>query len=200
MKRILASILVGLLMLSTAAVSVGAAEDSAVSVSDGTTISFNTTPALYAHGVLNSADTEAWQSWQSEHLTNLKETNSSVKYSFLPVSADNSKADIYNAYSEPVTVNGTEIAAGETAQINYEVGKSYSVTADNKTYTLKFMKSNAEAGIYINNSDADGNGTNLATYLNKDKSRSAAATGAIVEPDGSVDNTSIKKIKGRGLL
>lgn len=57
MKRILASILVGLLMLSTAAVSVGAAEDSAVSVSDGTTISFNTTPALYAHGVLNSADT-----------------------------------------------------------------------------------------------------------------------------------------------
>lgn len=198
MKRILASILVGLLMLSTAAVSVGAAEDSAVSVSDGTTISFNTTPALYAHGVLNSADTEAWQSWQSEHLTNVKETNSSVKYFFLPVSADNSKADIYNAYSEPVTVNGTEIAAGETSQINYEVGKSYSVTADNKTYTLKFMKSNAEAGIYINNSDADGNGTNLATYLNKDKSRSAAATGAIVEPDGSVDNTSIKKIKGRG--
>lgn len=198
MKRILAPILVVLLMMSTAAVSVGAAEDKAVNVSDGTTISFNTTPALYAHGVLNSADTEAWQSWQSEHLTNLKETNSSVKYFFLPVSADNSKADIYNAYSEPVTVNGTEIAAGETAQINYEVGKSYSVTADNKTYTLKFMKSNAEAGIYINNSDADGNGTNLATYLNKDKSRSAAATGAIVESDGSIDNTSIKKIKGRG--
>ena len=198
MKRILASILVVLLMMSTAAVSVGAAEDKAVSVSDGTTISFNTTPALYAHGVLNSADTEAWQSWQSEHTTNLKETNSSVKYFFLPVSSDNSKVDIYNAYSEPVTVNGTEIAAGETAQINYEFGKSYSVTADNKTYTLKFMKSNAEAGIYINNSDADGNGTNLATYLNKDKSRSAAATGAIVEPDGSVDNTSIKKIKGRG--
>lgn len=198
MKRILTSILVVLLMMSTTAVSVVAAEDNAVSVSDGTTISFNTTPALYAHGVLNSADTEAWQSWQSEHTTNLKEANSSVKYFFLPISADNSKADIYNAYSEPVTVNGTEIAAGETAQINYEVGKSYSVTADNKTYTLKFMKSNAEAGIYINNSDADGNGTNLATYLNKDKSRSAAATGAIVEHDGSVDNTSIKKIKGRG--
>ena len=169
MKRILTSILVLLLMMSTTAVSVVAAEDNAVSVSDGTTISFNTTPALYAHGVLNSADTEAWQSWQSEHTTNLKEANSSVKYFFLPISADNSKADIYNAYSEPVTVNGTEIAAGETAQINYEVGKSYSVTADNKTYTLKFMKSNAEAGIYINNSDADGNGTNLITYLNKDK-------------------------------
>ena len=198
MKRILTSILVVLLMMSTTAVSVGSAEDNAVSVSDGTTISFNTTPALYAHGILNSADTEAWQSWQSEHTTNLKEANSSVKYFFLPVSADNSKADIYNGYSEPVTVNGTEIAAGKTAQINYEFGKSYSVTADNKTYTLKFMKSNAEAGIYINNSDADGNGTNLMTYLNKDKSRSAAATGAIVEPDGSVDNTSIKKIKGRG--
>ena len=44
---------------------------------------------------------------------------------------------------------------------------------------------------------ADGNGTNLMTYLNKDKSRSAAATGAIVEPDGSVDNTSIKRLKAR---
>lgn len=198
MKKFLASILVVLFIMSTAAVSVGGLEDNAVSVSDGTTISFNTTPALYAHGVLNSDDTEAWQSWQSEHNTDLKEINSSVKYFFLPVSANDSKADIYNAYLEPVTVNGREIAAGETAQINYEIGKSYSVTADNKTYTLKFMKSNAEAGIYINNSDADGNGSNLMTYLNKDKSRSAAATGAIVEPDGSINNTAIKKIKGRG--
>lgn len=198
MKKFLASILVVLFIMSTAAVSVGGLEDNAVSVSDGTTISFNTTPALYAHGVLNSNDTEAWQLWQSEHNTDLKEINSSVKYFFLPVSANDSKADIYNAYSEPVTVNGREIAAGETTQINYEIGKSYSVTADNKTYTLKFMKSNAEAGIYINNSDADGNGTNLMTYLNKDKSRSAAATGAIVEPDGSINNTAIKKIKGRG--
>lgn len=38
MKKFLASILVVLLMMSTAAVSVGAAEDNAVSVSDGTTI------------------------------------------------------------------------------------------------------------------------------------------------------------------
>ena len=62
MKRILASILVVLLMMSTAAVSVGATENNALSVSDGTTISFNTTPALYAHGGLHSPDTEACQS------------------------------------------------------------------------------------------------------------------------------------------
>ena len=35
-------------------------------------------------------------------------------------------------------------------------------------------------------------------YLNVDKSRSAKASGAIVTPDGTIDNTEIKKIKGRG--
>ena len=35
-------------------------------------------------------------------------------------------------------------------------------------------------------------------YLNEDKSHSAKATGAIVTPDGKIDNTTIKKIKGRG--
>ena len=60
------------------------------------------------------------------------------------------------------------------------------------------MKSNAEAAIYVNNTNADGNGNGLMMYLNADKSRSAKATGAIVDSKGNIDNTDIKKIKGRG--
>ena len=36
------------------------------------------------------------------------------------------------------------------------------------------------------------------TYLTADKSLSSKATGAIVDSNGDVDNTPIKKIKGRG--
>ena len=60
------------------------------------------------------------------------------------------------------------------------------------------MHSHAEAAVYINNPDADGSGAELSDYLNENKENSANATGAIVTPDGSIDNTTIKKIKGRG--
>lgn len=197
MKKTLAVIIAVMMMLSAVSVlSINAAEQG--TESSGANISFDTIDALYVHGVLNSADNEAWQAWQSEHDEDFNEVNSDVKYFFLPTSADNSKADVYNGYSSTVTLNGVTIGSGETRTVSYDVETSYPVNIDGKTYTLKFMKSNAEAGIYINNSDADGNGTDLMSYLNVDKSRSATATGAIVEPDGSVDNTEIKKIKGRG--
>lgn len=161
-------------------------------------ISFDTVEALYVHGVLNSVDTEAWQAWQSKHDEEFNEVDSKVKYFFLPTSADSTKVDMYNAFSDTVTVNGVTIPSGGTATVSYEENKSYSVSADGSTYMLKFMKSNAEAGIYINNSDADGKGTDLMSYINVDKSLSAKATGAIVDAEGNVDNTGIKKIKGRG--
>ncbi|MCH5296550.1 MAG: CotH kinase family protein [Ruminococcus sp.] len=200
MKKLMSVILAAVMMLSIiAVVPVSAANirSEASEVSTGN-ISFNTVKALYVHGVLNSSDTEAWQAWQSKHNENFNEIDSNVKYFFLPTSADSLKVDVYNAFSNAVTVNGVSIASGSTATVSYEVDKSYSVSADGKKYTLKFMKSNAEAGIYINNSNADGKGTDLMSYLNVDKSRSAGATGAIVDSNGKVDNTAIKKIKGRG--
>lgn len=169
-----------------------------VSAAQNTPVSFETYEALYAHAVTGSTDSEAWQAWQSEHDEDFTEVNSNVKYFFLPTSADSTRVDIYNAYKSPVNVNGVDIASGEVKTVNYEIGKSYSVDVSGKTYTLKLMKSNAEAAIYINNSDADGFGTELMQYLNADKSRSAKATGAIVDANGNVDNTAIKKIKGRG--
>lgn len=161
-------------------------------------ISFDTYEALYAHALVGSSDSEAWQAWQSAHDEDFNEIDSSVKYFFLPTSADSSKVDILNAFNSKVSVNGVEITSGETKTVAYDVNKDYSVEVSGKTYTLRFMKSTAEAAIYINNSNADGNGTELMTYLNADKSRSAKATGAIVDSKGNIDNTSIKKIKGRG--
>lgn len=197
MKKLLAAALAAVVTLGTVT-AVSAVDGTSDTLSSGADISFDTYDALYVHGVLNSEDTQAWQAWQSEHNESFEEVNSSVKYFFLPTSADDSKADVYNGYSASVNLGGVTIQPGETKTVEYDVEKDYSVSVGGKTYTLKFMKSNAEAGVYINNSDADGSGTDLMSYLNYDKSRSAKAEGAIVEHDGSVDNTSIKKIKGRG--
>ncbi len=159
---------------------------------------FETWNALFAHAVSGSDEGDAWLAWQSEHDENFSERRSDVKYFFLPSSADTEKVDIYNAFSETVTVNGAQIGAGKTETVSYETGKDYTVSAEGKVYTLRFMRSGAEAAVYINNSNADGSGTDLMSYLNVSKSRSAKATGAIVTPDGAIDNTTIKKIKGRG--
>ncbi|WP_293974758.1 CotH kinase family protein [uncultured Ruminococcus sp.] len=191
MKKVTSIILALILALGALSVcSVSAAQD--------TPVSFETYEALYAHAVTGSTDSEAWQAWQSEHDEDFMEVNSNVKYFFLPTSADSTKVDIYNAYKSSVNVNGVDIASGEIKTVDYDVNSSCSVKMSDKTYTLKFMKSNAEAAIYINNSNADGYGTELMKYLNADKSRSAKATGAIVDAKGNVDNTAIKKIKGRG--
>lgn len=200
MKKLMSVIMAVVMMLSAAATATVSAANTDISASgfSSNSISFNTFKALYVHGVLNSDDTEAWQAWQSAHDGYLNEINSKVKYFFLPTSADESRVDVYNAFSDTVEVNGVSIASGSTATVSYELDKSYPVSADGKTYTLKFMKSSAEAGIYINNSNADGNGTDLMSYINVDKSLSASATGAIVDAEGNVDNTEIKKIKGRG--
>lgn len=159
---------------------------------------FKTYDALYAHAVLNSEDTQAWQSWQSEHNEDFNEINSDKKYFFLPSSADSEKVDIYNAYSSAITVNGVKIEPNSTASVPYKTNEEYSVRAGGKNFKLVFMKSTAESAVYINNDNADGNGTELMTYLNSDKSNSASATAAITDADGTLETADVKKIKGRG--
>lgn len=159
---------------------------------------FKTYNALYAHAVLNSEDTQAWQSWQSEHNEDFNEINSDKKYFFLPSSADSEKVDIYNAYSSAITVNGVKIEPNSTASVPYKINEEYSVRAGGKNFKLVFMKSTAESAVYINNDNADGNGTELMTYLNSDKSNSASATAAITDADGTLETADVKKIKGRG--
>ena len=192
MKKMLALLLVVLLLI--AAIPLSATADDIVSAPSG----FASVPALYVHAVSGSADTEAWQAWQSVHDEDFEVANPNEKYFFLPSSAGKTAVDIYNGYDATVTVNGTQLAAHETASVSYAPNTPYQVSADGQNYTLTMMNSGAEAAIYINNPDADGNGTDLMTYLNADKSLSAQATGAIVTPDGKIDNTAVKKIKGRG--
>lgn len=192
MKKIISIFLAVLMLVSiTSALSFNAANESFA-------LAFNTEKALYVHAVSGSNDADAWSAWQCVHDEKYNELNRSEKYFFLPTSAGEGKVDIYNAYSSSVTVNGTEIASGKIEEVSYEEGNTYEVKAENTTYKLKFIKSTAEAAVYVNNSDADGKGNDLMTYLNADKSLSAKATGAIVTPDGKVDNTAVKKIKGRG--
>ena len=192
MTQALSIILAVILLLSVLPIcTVSAAEN-------GQPTGFKTEAALYVHAVSGSADGEAWQKWQSVHEENYSQPNQTEKYFFLPSSADKDTIDVFNGFSETVTVNGVEISARSTEAVTYVTDESYSVRAGGMDYTLRMMRSGAETAVYVNNSDADGNGTDLMSYLNEDKSRSTKATGAIVTPDGKVDNTAVKKIKGRG--
>ena len=164
----------------------------------GAPAEFAADPALYVHAVTDSADTQAWQAWQSEHDEDFVFAKPTEKYFFLPSSSDEGTVDVYNGYNWSVTVNGTAIASHTTEAVSYQPDVAYTVTSGSTTYTLTFVRSNAEGAVYINNPDADGAGTDLMTYLNADKANSANATGAIVTPDGKIDNTVVKKIKGRG--
>ncbi len=164
----------------------------------GAAISFATQKALYAHAAHSSSDKEAWVAWQCAHDDELVEVDKNTKYFFLPSSIQDNTVDIYNAGDSAVTLNGTQIASGETAAVSFETGARYSVDFGGSSVTVEFLCSSAEAAIYVNNTNADGNGSELIEYLSQDKSRTAAATGAIVDKNGTIDNTPIKKIKGRG--
>lgn len=192
-KKALSIVLAGLMTVSgMSVISVSAAETSKP------TLAFKTQNALYAHAVSGSEDSDAWVAWQCEHDDELNEVNTNQKYFFLPSSVSSTSVELYNAYSSSVTVNNVTIPAGESKVVSYTVDKAGNVNAGGKTYSLTFLKSSAESAIYVNNSDADGNGKELISYLNEDKSNSASATGAIVDKDGTINNTAIKKIKGRG--
>lgn len=193
MKKVLAILLMILLVTGTVPfMSAAAAEEK------GVPAEFAADQALYVHAVSDSADTEAWQAWQSVHDEDFNVEKPNEKYFFLPSSAASNTIDVYNGYDQAVTVNSVAIAAHTTEAIPYAANTAYTVTAGGSSYTLRMMNSNAEAAVYINNPDADGAGTDLMTYLNADKANSAKATGAIVTPDGAIDNTTVKKIKGRG--
>lgn len=203
MKKLISITLCFLMILSMGAMSfeVFAADDA----------SYIKDNMLYVHAVTDAEETQAWHHWQhaddyraydeDDHidLGLVKgEGVSEEKYFFMPSSVAKDKVVIMNTYSESVTVNGTEIPAKGTAEVEYTEGEAYTVSAGGEEHTLIFMRSSAEAAIYINNPDADGEGTDLLTYLCADKENDAKATGAIVDDEGNVDNTPVKKIKGRG--
>lgn len=190
------SILIAVLMLASvfSVLSINAEETEPT----GAPTAFTPAEGLYAHAVCGSEDGDAWHLWQSVHDERFEVENENEKYFFLPSSVDSEKIDVYNAFDSSVTVGELEIPSKTTARMSYKAGESYTVKADKTEYKLTALRSSAEAAIFVNNSDADGNGTDLAAYLSASKSNSAKATGAIATTDGNLDNTPIKKIKGRG--
>ena len=207
MKKSICIILTLIMALSAFTVAVGA-EGSDFDYKSAAYIKDN---MLYAHGVSDNAETEAWQHWQKLDLyrdydedelgelgVKREDGISKEMYFFLPTSADAEKVTILNTYSGDVSINGTTIPAAKSAEVSYNTADDFTVKTPEGDYTLRFRKSFAETAIYINNPDADGNGTDLLSYLSQDKENDASATGAIVDKDGNVDNTAIKKIKGRG--
>ncbi len=194
MKKLFAVILALTLTLGTAGSLCAGAEDEAPAKPTG----FGADGGLFAHAVSGSADGEAWQRWQCEHDEDFENVNENDMYFFLPSSAKGNAVEIYNGYSQSVTLAGVTIGAKETKAVTCKTGETYSVTVEGATRSLTCLRSGAEAAVYINNPNADDKGTELAAYLAQSKSNSASATGAIVTPDGKIDNTAIKKIKGRG--
>lgn len=202
MKRFISILLAVALICSAFAVSIVAnAADGAVAVPSF--VSENP-KGLYIHSGNSATDTEAWVTSQAQWDEERGTINKDLEYFFLSSGTSEEMVDIFNGFAFPVTVNSVTIPSKQVAQVPYETGIKYDLydaNSKNKFKTVIFMKSTAEGAIYINNPNADGNGTGLYNYLaynNDDKSKSAKATGAIVDSRGNVDNTTVKKIKGRG--
>ena len=143
---------------------------------------------LFAHAYSDSKETEAWVKWYN---------SDNVRYFLMPTCTNKGNVEIYNAYSTPATINGVTIAPKSVAKVPFEEGKEYTVTANNKSYKVKFMISSAEAALFVNN-PSDFNGMDLWAYLTDDKENYTSATAATLDDEGNLDSTGIKKIKGRG--
>ena len=149
----------------------------------------NGVTGLFAHAYsADSKESEAWVKWYDDNGT---------RYFLMPTCTNANQVQIYNAYSTDMTINGVTIAPATIGTVNYTEGTKYTVTGNNKTYTAVFMRSSAEAAVFINN-PSDFDGSDLWGYLTADKENYASATAATLDDEGNLDSTGIKKIKGRG--
>lgn len=150
---------------------------------------------LYAHAVVDGGtDKEAWVG-----LKDLGDAN----YFFMPTStpvpdatqANSFETEILNTYNYPVTINGIEIPAGEFRTVPFASREVIKVEGAVEMDVI-FMCSFAESSLFVNNDFSKTE--ELWDYLCADKSNSTSAKSAIVNPDGTIVDTDLKKIKGRG--
>ena len=148
-----------------------------------------TNGGLFAHAYSGSEkDSEAWVKWYDVKGT---------RHFLMPTCTNPESIEIYNAYSTKTTFNGVTIEPNSIAVVPYKEGQTYTVNANNKTYSVVIMRSSAEAAVFINNTDSF-NGKNLWDYLTDSKENYTSATAAALDDEGNLDLTPIKKIKGRG--
>ncbi len=160
--------------------------------------------ALFAHAIPGDDSTEAWQKWMKDYAGFNAEEG--VRYFFLPAVSDDSLIEIYNGYHEDALVGDVLIPSHTSAFVDYTENEAISVyVGETRSYTLKVMKSDAEASLYINdvtNSYEDYAGklqeTDLWSFLVQNKENSVStAQYSIVDKNG-VQDGDLKKIKGRG--
>lgn len=144
---------------------------------------------LFAHAGLDGCeDTEAWVRWYDR----------GSRYCFyMPSSAKAGDIEVFNTFSSDAKLNGVTIPAGSYAVVNVKADTDYAVTAGGFSGTVRFMFSTAEASLFVNNTQSY-DGSDFFRYLTQNKENSAAGTGAFTTPDGVIENSEIKKIKGRG--
>ncbi|MBR3971308.1 MAG: CotH kinase family protein [Ruminococcus sp.] len=160
--------------------------------------------ALYAHATLGGDSDNAWQKWMKDYTgINAEE---GVRYFFLPKSADDELIEIYNGYIEDALVGDVIIPSHTSAFVEYTEDTPIPVeVGTSRSYTVKVLRSDSEAALYINDTtnsyeDFEGNTqeTDLWSFLIQNKENSCStATYSIVNEEG-VEDGNLKKIKGRG--
>ena len=160
--------------------------------------------SLYAHAQSNSASTQAWQEWES-----LWGPNSSigVRYFFLPPTASDSEVELYNSFDNSVIINGVEIKPNTSAIVSYTIGERTTVLVENSSTSayVEFYKSDSEVSLYINDTtgvytDSKGNTieTDFYSFITANKENAVNGAQCTIIDDSGINDTTLKKIKGRG--
>ena len=145
--------------------------------------------ALFAHASRGSKEREAWIRWYGIDGT---------YYLFLPSTIKRGEVvELYSSYNKDTELGGMTVPANSVFDFTPDPDKEYVFRHERTTRTVKFMYSNAESALFVNNTD-DYDGVDFFTYLQEDKSHSVAATGAYTHTNGAVTDVGIKKMKGRG--
>ena len=184
MKKLLSLMLALIMAVSLCTVAV-----TSIGAETAPTVTAAVTKALYAHAYNGEeAESEAWVKWYEKD---------GKMYFFMPTCTDASSLEIYNSFEGSATINGIVIKEYTSEVVSFEEDTEYTATVDGKSYKVVVLTSSAEAAMFINN-PADFDGQDLWGYLTETKENSASATSALLDEEGNLDNTSIKKIKGRG--
>ena len=91
-----------------------------------------TNGGLFAHAYSGSEkDSEAWVKWYDVNGT---------RHFLMPTCTNPESIEIYNAYSTKTTFNGVTIEPNSIAVVPYKEGQTYTVNANNKTYSVVIMR------------------------------------------------------------
>lgn len=139
--------------------------------------------ALWAEGTTatttNNIDAVKWYEKEGKY------------YWFLPSSADLSSLTVYHNFSN-VKINGTNILSGNSYNI-FKNGQTYTVTADNKSYTLCVQQASKIGSIFLTTESGTMN------EINSNKEHKEKGDLVAIDYDGSVSyDNKLSSIKGRG--